>query len=108
MKENTNSEKIILGMSVAHHDGSMCILKGGKILAAIEVERLSKKKKERLHDNNFSLLLEYVLDAAEIKWDDIDYIAHGCCPEYPHFNDVELATEWSVNGKGCNYDPKTI
>ena len=45
-------------MSVAHHDGSMCILKGGKILAAIEVERLSKKKKERLHENNFSLLLE--------------------------------------------------
>ena len=108
MKENTNSEKIILGISVAHHDGSMCILKGGKILAAIEVERLSKKKKERLHENNFSLLLEYVLDAAEIKWEDIDYVAHGCCPEYPHFNDVELATEWSVNGKGCNYDPKTI
>ena len=88
MKENTNSEKIILGMSVAHHDGSMCILKGGKIVAAIEVERLSKKKKEPLRDNNFSLLVEYILDAAEVKWEDIDYVAHGCSPEYPDLNSV--------------------
>ena len=106
MKENTNSEKIILGMSVAHHDGSMCILKGGKIVAAIEVERLSKKKKEPLRDNNFSLLVEYILDAAEVKWEDIDYVAHGCSPEYPDLNSVEFALDWVMGGS--KLQPKPI
>jgi len=105
MQTNTNSEKIILGVSGGHHDGAMCILKGGKIIVALEVERLSKKKKERLHDNSFSLLLEYVLDAAEIKWEDIDYVASGCCPEYPYLNDVELSRDWLIEGLNLQSKP---
>ena len=81
MHRKTTNEKIILGLSNAHHDGSACIVKGGKILAAIECERLTKIKKSRLGDSNLKETIDYVLESVGMGSKDIDYIAVGSYPE---------------------------
>ncbi len=60
----------ILGTGLSH-DGSTCLLKDGKIIVAIEKERLSKKKHDGFNDN---LTVQYCLDAAGISFSDIDLI----------------------------------
>ena len=57
----------ILGTALSH-DGSSCILKDGKIIVAIEKERITKKKHDGFNDN---LTIQYCLDAAGIKFQDI-------------------------------------
>jgi carbamoyltransferase len=57
----------ILGTGVSH-DGSSCLLKDGKILVAIEKERLTKKKHDGMNDN---LTIQYCLDAAGITFKDL-------------------------------------
>ena len=81
MHNKPTNEKIILGLSNAHHDGSACIVKGGKILAAIECERLNKIKKSRLDYSNLKETIDYVLKSVGMGVNDIDYIAVGSCPE---------------------------
>ena len=65
----------ILGLSWAWHDGSACIVRDGKILAAIAAERLTKEKKGRLTDKSLDPVCEYLLDATGLTWDDIDSVA---------------------------------
>ena len=81
MYSKTTNEKIILGLSNAHHDGSACIVKGGKILAAIECERLTKIKKDVLKKSNLRETLYYLLDYVGMELNDIDYIAVGESPD---------------------------
>lgn len=60
----------ILGTGLSH-DGSACLIKNGKVLVAIEKERLSRVK----HDGgNDSLAVEYCLKAAGIQAKDLDLI----------------------------------
>ena len=99
MKENTSSEKIILGLSVAHHDGAACIVKGGKILVAIECERLTKIKKDDLTDSNLKETLDYVLEAVGMELEDIDYIAMGNAPENCVGNEVSVGENVCGLGK---------
>jgi len=81
MHNKPTNEKIILGLSAAHHDGAACIVKGGKILVAIECERLTKIKKDNLNKSNTKETLDYVLEAVGMELEDIDYIAVGDSPE---------------------------
>ena len=41
----------ILGISAYYHDSAACIIKDGKILAAAQEERFTRKK----HDQNFPI-----------------------------------------------------
>ncbi len=60
----------VLGTGLSH-DGSSCILKDGKIIVAIEKERLSRIK----HDGgNDSLTVQYCLDAVGITLNDISLV----------------------------------
>jgi carbamoyltransferase len=62
---------IILGLSAFFHDSSACLVKDGKLLAAVEEERFSRKK----HDHGFPLkAVEYCLKEAGITIKDVDYI----------------------------------
>ena len=81
MHNKTTNEKIILGIGVAHHDGSACIVKGGKILAAIECERLTKIKKDEIKESNLRETLDYLLESVGMGLNDIDHIAVGASPE---------------------------
>ena len=63
---------IILGISCYYHDSAACILKDGKIIAAVEEERFSRIK----FDDAFpKLAIDYCMSEAGITTKDIDCIA---------------------------------
>ena len=61
---------IVLGVS-PNHDASLCVVKDGKILAALCRERLSRQKKDQYITHQ---MIQNVLDIAGITLDDIDYV----------------------------------
>lgn len=62
----------ILGISCYYHDASATLLKGGRVVAAAEEERFTRKK----HDAGFPLqAIAYCLESAGISVDEVAYIA---------------------------------
>ncbi|RZP21300.1 hypothetical protein EVA24_07625 [bacterium] len=62
----------ILGISAYYHDSAACILKDGKIIAAAQEERFTRKK----HDQNFPInAIKYCLQDAGISADDLEIVA---------------------------------
>lgn len=60
-----------LGISCYYHDSSAALLKDGKIVAAAEEERFTRKK----HDSSFPInAIRYCLESQNININDIDYI----------------------------------
>ena len=73
---------IILGINAYHSDSSACIIVNGKLIAAIEEERIRRIK----HWAGFpSKSIEYCLSEANIKLRDIDFIA---------INQSQIANNW--------------
>jgi carbamoyltransferase len=63
---------IILGVSCYYHDSAAAIIKDGKIVAAAQEERFSRKK----HDNSFPYhAINYCLDSLGIAINEVNYIA---------------------------------
>ena len=61
----------VLGLSCYYHDSSACLIKDGKVIAAAEEERFTRKK----HDISFpSNSIKYCLESQNISIDDVDYI----------------------------------
>jgi len=61
----------ILGISCYYHDSSAALLKDGKIVAAAQEERFTRKK----HDTSFPInSIKYCLKSQNIKIGDIEYI----------------------------------
>ena len=61
----------ILGISAFYHDSAAALIDDGKIIAAAQEERFTRKK----HDSSFPKhALEYCLQAAGIELGDVDYI----------------------------------
>jgi carbamoyltransferase len=62
---------VILGLGFGH-DGSACIIKDGKLVSAIETERLTREKHAWgvTHE-----VIDYVLEEANVSFDDIDCIS---------------------------------
>ena len=61
----------ILGISAFYHDSAAAILLDGKIVAAAQEERFSRKK----HDPRYPFnAIKYVLKESKLKISDIDYI----------------------------------
>ena len=63
--------KSILGISAFYHDSAACIIIDGKIIAAAQEERFTRKK----HDSNYPYnAVEFVLKYAKIKLSKVDQI----------------------------------
>ena len=63
--------KSILGISAFYHDSAACILINGKIIAAAQEERFTRKK----HDSDYPYnAVEFVLKYAKIKLSQVDQI----------------------------------
>ncbi|MDA9076558.1 carbamoyltransferase [bacterium] len=63
--------KTILGISAFYHDSAATILVDGKIIAAAQEERFTRKK----HDANYPLnAIEFVLNFAKIKLSEVDQV----------------------------------
>ena len=61
----------ILGISCFYHDSAACLLKDGKIIAAVQEERFTRKK----HDLSFPTnSINYCLKTAGIAIDDVAYV----------------------------------
>ena len=61
----------ILGISAFYHDSAACLLKDGKIIAAAQEERFTRKKHDPSYPHNS---VEFVLNYANIKLSKVDYI----------------------------------
>ena len=63
--------KIILGISAFYHDSAATILIDGKIIAAAQEERFTRKK----HDSDYPFnAIEFVLNYADIRLSEVDQI----------------------------------
>ncbi len=61
----------ILGISAFYHDSAACLVQDGKIIAAAQEERFTRKK----HDSGFpAKAIEYCLEAGSITTRDLDYV----------------------------------
>src|SRR2546429_154840 len=63
----------VLGAGLSH-DGSVCLLADGKIVMAIEKERLTRKKHDGRNDR---VAMQYVLDRAGITLDDVAVVVQN-------------------------------
>ena len=61
----------ILGISAFYHDSAACILKDGKIIAAAQEERFTRKKHDPSYPHN---AVEFVLRYANLKLSEVDQI----------------------------------
>ncbi len=61
----------ILGISAFYHDSAACLLKDGKIVAAAQEERFSRKKHDPRYPHH---AVEFVLKYSKIKLSEIDQI----------------------------------
>ena len=63
--------KSILGISAFYHDSAACILREGKIIAAAQEERFTRKKHDPSYPYN---AIEFVLSYANLKLSEVDQI----------------------------------
>jgi carbamoyltransferase len=62
----------ILGISAFYHDSAACLIKDGKIIAAAQEERFSRKK----HDHDFPRnAIKYCLSLEKIKGGNVDFVS---------------------------------
>ncbi len=61
----------ILGISAFYHDSAACILKDGKIIAAAQEERFTRKKHDPSYPHN---AIEFVLKYVNLKLSEVDQI----------------------------------
>ena len=61
----------ILGISAFYHDSAACILTDGKIIAAAQEERFTRKKHDSSYPHN---AVEFVLEFANLKLNEVDSI----------------------------------
>ena len=62
----------ILGISAFYHDSAAALIIDGKIIAAAQEERFSRKK----HDSSYPFhAVAFVLKYSKIKLSEVDYIA---------------------------------
>jgi len=64
---------VVLGISCFYHDSAAAIVRDGRIVAAAQEERFSRKK----HDSDFpNHAIHYCVREAGIEWPDIDLVAY--------------------------------
>src|SRR3990167_4206170 len=69
---STGKKLYILGISCYYHDSAACIIKDGKLIAAAEEERFTRKK----HDNSFPInSIHYCIKEAGITVKELNYVA---------------------------------
>lgn len=75
----------VLGVGLSHN-GAACLLKDGRIVVAIEKERLTKIKND---GGNDSVAIAYCLNAAGIRWDDIALVVQNA-----NFGSFAYGNDW--------------
>jgi carbamoyltransferase len=91
---------VLLGISAFYHDSAVCLFEDGKVIAAIEEEKLSGIK----HDNSFpSKAIKWVLQYTKKTISDIDTICWYEDPQLKyHRVKNTLGKSWWKNRKNWN------
>ena len=84
----------ILGLNFGH-DGSVCLVRDGKLEFAIGTERISKVKKQQGFTDE---IINYVLDSCGLTLDDIDCVATNDFRQELFGNDY-LVDNFVIQGK---------
>ena len=80
---------IILGISSYFHDSSACLIKDGKIIAAIHEERFTRVK----HDNSFPInAIKSCLEISDTDLCSVDFVVFFEKPFIKFERIVEIAT----------------
>ena len=83
---------VLLGISAFYHDSAVCLFEDGKVIAAIEEEKLSGIK----HDNSFpSKAIKWVLEYTKKSISDVDTI---CWYEDPQLKYDRVKNTLGKNG----------
>lgn len=69
----SNSDPWVLGIS-ASHNGAVCLLRGDEIVVAVQEERLTRVKRQKIFGAQESLAMNYCLDYAGIKPRDLSMV----------------------------------
>jgi len=70
----------ILGISAAFHNGAACLIHGDEIVVAIQEERLSRIKHQAVSLDKYMLCVQYCLNGAGTKLEDLALIATTTIP----------------------------
>ena len=70
---------VILGLNYYFHDSTACIVVDGKLIAAIEEERLNRDKHTRVFPQ---MAVDRCLKIAGLTYNDIDHIAVSIKPTH--------------------------
>lgn len=94
----------ILALNSVYHESSACLLKDGRIVGAVEEERLNRLKhaKQSCIANPHSLPLrsiQYLLDKENITLSEIDYIGYSFNP-YKRLQNIDIEDNVELNSWG--------
>lgn len=95
------NDQLIVGIS-ASHDASACLMLNGKIIYAIQQERLTRCKHDGLSSLNSDEAINYCLAAAGFKKEDVDLFAFNVQAATPEY--VGLSQPINTNNF-CSFDP---
>ena len=72
LHSHSSTDMTILGISAFYHDSAACIIRDGKVLAAAQEERFTRKKQDAGFPSN---AIRYCLDFADTTLDELDAVA---------------------------------
>jgi carbamoyltransferase len=85
----------ILGISCFYHDSAAALMQDGKVVAAVQEERFTRKK----HDFNFpSNAIKYCLSAGNIKAEGLDYVVFYDKPFIKFERILETSLSYAPSG----------
>ncbi|HUQ67046.1 MAG TPA: carbamoyltransferase C-terminal domain-containing protein [Flavitalea sp.] len=95
---------LILGINAAFHDSAACILKDGKLLAAVEEERFThiKHGKRPIPFSAYEMpfhSISYCLEMAGAHINDIDHFAYSFDPSLAHGPEHPAFMEANINAR---------
>ena len=76
--KNSKTSRVVIGLSFGYHDSACCILKDGRLVAAVQEERFSRVKNDKSFPKKS---LRYCLSEAGVSLDEVDCIAYYEEPE---------------------------
>lgn len=85
---------VIIGLNFGH-DGSVCLVKDGKLISAVSTERLTKIKKQSGFTEE---IIDYILDASNTTLDEVDFLATNDFKQELFGNQV-LEDVFEIKGK---------
>lgn len=89
---NTTKDKLtILGLS-ASHDASACIIQNSTLQSAIQLERITRKKRDGVGYLNSDLAANYCLESLKIAAKEVDYFAYNSQPLIPDYVGLSMPT----------------